>query len=60
MCGMSVKELFDFVTDLSIANRHVDVYLEKAMAVSCQRSPDDLTEQDKVDEAVSPVQRGRY
>ena len=49
---MTVKELFDFVTDLNITNDNMDAYLERAMEIAASRTVEDITEQDKVDEEV--------
>ena len=50
---MTVKELFDFITDLSITVENLDAYLQRAMQISSQRSHHDLTEQEKIDEEVT-------
>ncbi|GAB1601211.1 serine/threonine-protein kinase RIO1-like [Argonauta hians] len=52
VCGLTVKELFDFVTDTSITNSNVDDYLEKAMAITSDRTLEEINQQDKVDEEV--------
>ena len=49
---LTVKELFDFVTDATITEDNIDLYLEKAMTLASQRTTDDITEQQKVDEEV--------
>lgn len=49
---MTVKELFDFVTDMSITSDNMDCYLERAMEIASGRTIDDVTEQDKIDEQV--------
>ena len=53
LCGMTVKELFDFVTDPTIDDGNIGAYLDRAMELSSQRSADDMTEEQKVDEQVS-------
>ncbi|KAM4027742.1 serine/threonine-protein kinase RIO1 [Anomaloglossus baeobatrachus] len=49
---MTVRELFEFVTDPSINQDNMDAYLEKAMEIAAERSEDDRSNQDKVDEEV--------
>lgn len=49
---LTVKELFDFVTDATITEDNIDLYLEKVMTLASERSTDDITEQQKVDEEV--------
>lgn len=51
-----MKELFDFVTDATITEDNIDLYLEKAMTLASERSTDDITEQQKVDEEVKTIQ----
>ncbi|XP_046558908.1 serine/threonine-protein kinase RIO1-like [Haliotis rubra] len=50
--AMTVKELFDFVTDMSITDDNIDDYLDKAMAITASRTLEDVTEQEKIDEEV--------
>ena len=52
MSVLTVKELFDFVTDATITEDNIDLYLEKAMTLASQRTTEDITEQQKVDEEV--------
>lgn len=52
VCTMTVRELFDFVTDPSINADNMDEYLQKAMEVASQRSEQEVTEQEKIDEEV--------
>jgi len=40
---MTGKELFDFVTDLSITDDNIDEYLSAAMKLASQRSADEVT-----------------
>jgi hypothetical protein len=47
-----VKELFDFVTDTTITEYNIDNYLEQAMTLTSSRTPEDVTEQQKIDEQV--------
>ncbi|XP_012589638.1 PREDICTED: serine/threonine-protein kinase RIO1 isoform X2 [Condylura cristata] len=49
---MTVRELFEFVTDPSITPEHVDAYLGEAMAIAAQRSEAERSSQDQVDEEV--------
>ena len=49
---MTLKELFDFVTDISITADNLDSYLDQAMQISSERTIEDVTQQDKIDEAV--------
>ena len=49
---MTVKELFDFITDLSITEENLDEYLDRAMQISSQRSHHEVSEQEKIDEEV--------
>ena len=47
---MTVKELFDFVTDPNVTEENMDDYLGKAMEIAANRT--DLTENAKRDEEV--------
>jgi RIO kinase 1 len=49
---MTVKELFDFVTDLTISEENMDTVLEAAMDRATSRSYTGITEEDKVDQEV--------
>ncbi|KAL4236421.1 Serine/threonine-protein kinase RIO1 [Mactra antiquata] len=49
---LTVKELFDFITDISITKENLDEYLEKCMKMTSNRTVEDVTEQDKIDEEV--------
>ena len=49
---MTLKELFDFVTDVSITVDNIDAYLDHAMELTSNRSPEDVTAQEKIDAAV--------
>ncbi|KAM5157610.1 serine/threonine-protein kinase RIO1 [Mantella aurantiaca] len=49
---MTVRELFDFITDPSITQDNMDAYLEKAMKIAAERTEDERSSQDKVDEEV--------
>ncbi|XP_038057076.1 serine/threonine-protein kinase RIO1-like [Patiria miniata] len=52
VCTMTVRELFDFVTDPNINKDNIDEYLEKAMELASERSEQQQSEQEKVDEEV--------
>ena len=52
MCTLTVKELFDFVTDLSITADNLDEYLDHCMALASSRTLEDITAQEKIDEEV--------
>ncbi|KAM6918425.1 serine/threonine-protein kinase RIO1 isoform 2-T2 [Xenentodon cancila] len=49
---MTVRELFDFVTDPSITSHNMDQYLDKAMAIAAERTQEQRSDQDRVDEEV--------
>uniref|UniRef100_H3CBM8 Serine/threonine-protein kinase RIO1 n=1 Tax=Tetraodon nigroviridis TaxID=99883 RepID=H3CBM8_TETNG len=49
---MTVRELFDFVTDPSIGEEHLDPYLQQAMAVASERTSEQRSHRDRVDEEV--------
>ncbi|XP_028297189.1 serine/threonine-protein kinase RIO1 [Gouania willdenowi] len=49
---MTVRELFDFITDPSITCHNMDQYLEKAMVIAAERTSEQRTDQDRVDEEV--------
>ncbi|XP_077415875.1 serine/threonine-protein kinase RIO1 [Vanacampus margaritifer] len=49
---MTVRELFEFITDLSITCDNMDQYLEKMMAVAAQRTLAERSDRDRVDEEV--------
>ncbi|XP_063779178.1 serine/threonine-protein kinase RIO1 [Pseudophryne corroboree] len=49
---MTVRELFEFITDPSITPDYMDAYLEKAMEIAAQRTEEQRSSQDKVDEEV--------
>ncbi|XP_076072505.1 serine/threonine-protein kinase RIO1-like isoform X2 [Mytilus galloprovincialis] len=52
VCTLTVKELFDFVTDITINEDNIDHYLEEAMTLTSTRSHDEVTDQQKIDEQV--------
>ncbi|XP_076600946.1 serine/threonine-protein kinase RIO1 [Chaetodon auriga] len=49
---MTVRELFDFITDPSITCHNIDQYLDKAMAIAAERTLEQRSDQDRVDEEV--------
>uniref|UniRef100_A0A2K6S4X4 Serine/threonine-protein kinase RIO1 n=1 Tax=Saimiri boliviensis boliviensis TaxID=39432 RepID=A0A2K6S4X4_SAIBB len=49
---MTVRELFEFVTDPSITQENMDAYLSKAMEIASQRTKEERSSQDHVDEEV--------
>ncbi|XP_017382238.1 serine/threonine-protein kinase RIO1 [Cebus imitator] len=49
---MTVRELFEFVTDPSITHENMDAYLSKAMEIASQRTKEERSSQDHVDEEV--------
>ncbi|KAK2901044.1 hypothetical protein QQF64_014866 [Cirrhinus molitorella] len=49
---MTVRELFEFITDPSITNDNINQYLDKAMEIASQRTAEERSNQDKVDEEV--------
>ncbi|CAJ1073216.1 serine/threonine-protein kinase RIO1 [Xyrichtys novacula] len=50
---MTVRELFDFITDPSITSNNIDQYLEKAMTIAAERTSEERSDQDRVDEEVN-------
>lgn len=48
---MTVKELFDFITDLNITDDNIDDYLAKAQEIAANRKWE-MTEEEKIDEEV--------
>uniref|UniRef100_UPI00398F49ED serine/threonine-protein kinase RIO1 isoform X2 n=1 Tax=Pristiophorus japonicus TaxID=55135 RepID=UPI00398F49ED len=49
---MTLRELFEFVTDPSVTDDNLDAYLQKAMEIATERTEDERSNQDKVDEEV--------
>uniref|UniRef100_A0A3Q1HPW0 Serine/threonine-protein kinase RIO1 n=1 Tax=Anabas testudineus TaxID=64144 RepID=A0A3Q1HPW0_ANATE len=49
---MTVRELFDFITDPSITCNNIDQYLDKAMVIAAERTSEQRSDQDRVDEEV--------
>ncbi|XP_062843704.1 serine/threonine-protein kinase RIO1 [Trichomycterus rosablanca] len=49
---MTVRELFEFITDPSITSDNINQYLEKAMEIASSRTVEERSNQDKVDDEV--------
>ncbi|MBZ3885642.1 Serine/threonine-protein kinase RIO1 [Sciurus carolinensis] len=49
---MTVRELFEFITDPSITPENMDAYLSKVIRVASQRTKEERSNQDHVDEEV--------
>ncbi|XDV27217.1 hypothetical protein PO909_030787 [Leuciscus waleckii] len=49
---MTVRELFEFVTDPSITTDNINQYLDKAMEIASERTAEERSNQDKVHEEV--------
>ncbi|XP_055964474.1 serine/threonine-protein kinase RIO1 [Sorex fumeus] len=49
---MTVRELFEFVTDPSITSANMDAYLLQAMEIASRRTQEERSSQDHVDEEV--------
>lgn len=49
---MTVRELFEFITDPSITRENMDAYLSKAMEIASQRTKEERSSQEHVDEEV--------
>ncbi|KAI5277547.1 Serine/Threonine-Protein Kinase Rio1 [Manis pentadactyla] len=49
---MTVRELFDFITDPSVTHDNMDIYLSKAMEIASLRTQEERSSQDHVDEEV--------
>lgn len=52
VCVMTVKELFEFVTDPLIKDDDVDDYLVRAQKIASARTEEELTQKDMIDEEV--------
>ena len=46
VAAMNLKELFDFVTDITITEDNIDQYLDKIMKIAGERSHDDTADKD--------------
>lgn len=49
---MTSKQLFDFITDPNINDENIDEYLEKAQEIASQRTIEQITEKEKIEEEV--------
>uniref|UniRef100_A0A8C2DMF8 Serine/threonine-protein kinase RIO1 n=1 Tax=Cyprinus carpio TaxID=7962 RepID=A0A8C2DMF8_CYPCA len=49
---MTVRELFEFITDPSITSDNINEYLDKAMEIASERTAEDRSNQDKVNDEV--------
>uniref|UniRef100_A0A8C5FQK1 Serine/threonine-protein kinase RIO1 n=1 Tax=Gadus morhua TaxID=8049 RepID=A0A8C5FQK1_GADMO len=49
---MTIRELFEFITDPSINSDNINEYLERAMDISSDRTVQERSDQDRVDEEV--------
>ncbi|CAL8277772.1 unnamed protein product [Lota lota] len=49
---MTIRELFEFITDSSITSDNINQYLERAMDISSDRTAQERSDQDRVDEEV--------
>ena len=52
VCVMSVKELFDFVTDPLINDDNIESYLDRAQEIAANRTDVKVTQKDLIDEEV--------
>ena len=52
VCAMTMKELFDFVTDISITEDNIEEYLEKAQERAVSRGVELISAEEEVSEAV--------
>lgn len=52
VCVMSSKELFDFITDVTINEANVEDYLQKAQERACERVGGEMTAEEEIAEAV--------
>ncbi len=52
VCVMTVKELFDFVTDITITEANIEEYLERAQERAAERGLGAVSAEDEVSEAV--------
>lgn len=49
---MTVRELFDFITDLNITENNINEYLSRAQEIAVNRNSDAISEEAKIDEEV--------
>ncbi|XP_007541268.1 serine/threonine-protein kinase RIO1 [Poecilia formosa] len=52
VAAMTVRELFDFITDPAVSSGNIEAYLDKAMATAAQRTAEQRSDRDRVDEEV--------
>ena len=52
VCVMTVKELFEFVTDPLVKDQDVDEYLARVQKIASARTEEELTQNDLIDEEV--------
>nr|XP_029480123.1 serine/threonine-protein kinase RIO1 [Oncorhynchus nerka] len=52
VAAMTLRELFEFVTDPSITSSNINLYLEKAMDIASKRTAEERSNQDSVNEEV--------
>uniref|UniRef100_A0A8C8J0Y1 Serine/threonine-protein kinase RIO1 n=1 Tax=Oncorhynchus tshawytscha TaxID=74940 RepID=A0A8C8J0Y1_ONCTS len=52
VAAMTLRELFEFVTDPSITSSNINLYLEKAMDIASERTAEERSNQDSVNEEV--------
>ena len=52
VCVMTVKELFDFVTDINVTEENMEEYLEEAQALAQSRPVGERTVEEEISEAV--------
>ncbi|XP_063968089.1 serine/threonine-protein kinase RIO1-like [Lytechinus pictus] len=52
VCTMTMRELFEFVTDPNINDDNIEQYLDKAMEIASSKSSEEVSAQDEVNEEV--------
>ncbi|XP_010893667.1 serine/threonine-protein kinase RIO1 isoform X1 [Esox lucius] len=52
VAAMTLRELFEFVTDPSITRSNINLYLERAMEITSERTAEERSNQDSVNEEV--------
>uniref|UniRef100_A0A3B5KRN2 Serine/threonine-protein kinase RIO1 n=1 Tax=Xiphophorus couchianus TaxID=32473 RepID=A0A3B5KRN2_9TELE len=52
VAAMTLRELFDFITDPAVSSANMEAYLDKAMATAAQRTAEQRSDRDRVDEEV--------
>uniref|UniRef100_A0A3B5KPB9 Serine/threonine-protein kinase RIO1 n=1 Tax=Xiphophorus couchianus TaxID=32473 RepID=A0A3B5KPB9_9TELE len=53
VAAMTLRELFDFITDPAVSSANMEAYLDKAMATAAQRTAEQRSDRDRVDEEVT-------